>query len=164
MEITKILKKHDQTERKANKRYQASRFAPVFKDDPSVFKDNEKLGIIDLASEIRNKICTFAGQHAKGKSAWQSAFFLKEVRVELSGEAASVKCSPPEIPLAPAQLMQSCNILFSLIVNLDSSVVIKCDPPIHPTFINEWDAKRRQFAVDHGGIRSFTERQTTVYY
>lgn len=103
-------------------------------------------------------------QHAKGKSAWQSAFFLKEVRVELSGEAASVKCSPPEIPLAPAQLMQSCNILFSLIVNLDSSVVIKCDPPIHPTFINEWDAKRRQFAVDHGGIRSFTERQTTVYY
>lgn len=66
MEITKILKKHDQTERKANKRYQASRFAPVFKDDPSVFKDNEKLGIIDLASEIRNKICTFAGYDGEG--------------------------------------------------------------------------------------------------
>ncbi|KAI7163599.1 hypothetical protein KC349_g1271 [Hortaea werneckii] len=238
MAITKISKKHDQTEKKAIKRYQASRFAPVFKDDPSVFKDDQNLCIIDLASEIRNGICTFAGHYGPGeliearelvppgrvskrfrleymarafktdisivnyslppmllpmrstlpphtilsrltkvvfkindlqsvniaqdKSGWQSAFFLMDVRVELGGNAASILCSPADMPFAADQQMYGGGDLFGLIVKLDKTAIVSYDPPIHPTFYNEWEDQRQQWAADNSRIRRYIERQTAI--
>lgn len=98
----------------------------------------------------------------KDMSAWQSAFFLDEVQVELSGEAAEIMCSPADVPLGPEQSMHSCNIFFSLLMKLDKAVVLKYDPPIHPTFYSEWDGERQQRAPDHSKIRGYIERQTRV--
>ncbi|KAI7213139.1 hypothetical protein KC333_g6735 [Hortaea werneckii] len=94
---------------------------------------------------------------AQDKSAWQSAFFLMDVRVELGGNAASILCSP-----ANTLLTAGGGELFSLIMKLDRGAIVTYDPPIHPTFYNEWEDQRQQWAAENSRIRGYIERQTAT--
>ncbi|KAI7427847.1 hypothetical protein KC336_g5762 [Hortaea werneckii] len=144
---------------------QAADFVADYRLPPTLLPMPSTLPPHTILSKITNvvfQINDLNSAHVdKDKSAWQSAFFLKEVRVELSGEAASIMCSPPNAELGSEQRMQRCDV-FKLIMKLDRSVVVKYDPPIDPTTYSEWEDQRERWAPDHGTIREYIKKQTRI--